>query len=249
METAKDTSSGARTNTMRAQIALRERILSGDLSPGERIVEVPMSEALEMSRTPVREAMSRLAEEGLLERARAGGFLVRAFSIDEVRDTIELRGMLEGLAVRLAAERGPSAKALAEMTSIVAALDDVFAGGIEALDLSRYAALNAEFHARLPDLCGSALVRSELERVTSLPFASPTAFLQGQERSLPFRRSLIVAQDQHRRLIAAVEAREGTRAEHIAREHARLARHNLDTSLVEDPGLLKSVPGMSLVVD
>ena len=242
-------SGGARTNTVRAQIALRERILSGALRPGERIFEVPVAETLEMSRTPVREAMSRLAEEGLLERAPSGGFLVRAFSLDEVRDAIELRGLMEGFAVRLAAERGADPEALAEMAQIVAALDAAFAEGSDALDLSRYSELNAAFHARLPDLPGSAMVRAEVERVTSLPFASPTAFLQGRTRSRAFRLSLLVAQDQHRRLIEAVSNREGGRAEHIAREHARLARHNLDTSLKEDPSLLDSVPGMSLIVE
>lgn len=240
---------GAQTNTVRAQIALRDRILSGALAPGARLFEVSLAETLEMSRTPVREAMARLAEEGLLERAPSGGFLVRRFGLDEVRDAIELRGVLEGFAARLAAERGPDPAALARMEGIVDALDAAFAGGPEALDLSRYAELNTAFHALLPDLSGSAVVRAEIDRVTGLPFASPVAFLQGPSRSAAFRRSLVVAQDQHRRLIEAIAAREAGRAEHIAREHARLARRNLDTSLSGDRSLLDAVPGSALIVD
>ncbi len=66
------------SHTLRAVIELRQRILSGELAGGTRLLEVAMAEELEISRTPVREAMSRLAEEGLLERSKGGGFLVRS---------------------------------------------------------------------------------------------------------------------------------------------------------------------------
>ena len=72
-----------------------------------------LAKEFSISRTPIREALSRLAEEGLLERARGGGFVVRSFAIADVLDMIELRGVLEGTAARLAAERGVSAAKLA----------------------------------------------------------------------------------------------------------------------------------------
>ena len=87
----------ARTHAIRALIALRRRILSGELSGGTRLYEVPLAEDLQISRTPVREAMSRLVEEGLLERARSGGFVVRSFGVVDVigsfaaGDAVEVR--------------------------------------------------------------------------------------------------------------------------------------------------------------
>ena len=73
------TEASGNNHTMRALTELRQRILSGELQGGARLLEVPLAEMLQISRTPVREAMSRLAEEGLLDRVRSGGFVVRSF--------------------------------------------------------------------------------------------------------------------------------------------------------------------------
>ncbi|MFN7026849.1 MAG: GntR family transcriptional regulator, partial [Pseudorhizobium sp.] len=62
-----------------------------------------------------------------------------------------------------------------------------------------------------------------------------------------FRQSLHVAQEQHRALVAAISAREGTRAEFIAREHARIARRNLEYVILENPELIVRVPGLALL--
>jgi len=242
------TRKSAKTHAMRAVIALRQKILSGELPGGMRLFEVPMAEQLAISRTPVREAMSRLAEEGLLERARNGGFIVRTFSFADVVDAIELRGVLEGTAARLAAERGVPAERLAAMRTVVGKLDDCFGSEPGQVDFDRYAECNAEFHHLLAGLSGSDIVRREVERATRLPFASPSAFLPDRSDIAAFRRSLSAAQEQHRALVAAIAAREGTRAEAIAREHARTARSNLDYVLNEDRSLISQVPGLALVI-
>ncbi len=215
-------------HTMRAQIELRERILGGAFPPGARLTEVPLAEDLGISRTPVREAMARLVEEGLLERAQSGGFRVRRFSFSDVVDSIELRGVLEGTAARLAAERGVSRKALAQIREVAHELDLLFATGPDGLDLEAYSTGNSRFHAMLWGLSGSEIIRRETERVTALPFASPTAFTPDRTSISNFRRSLIIAQEQHHLIIDAIESREGTRAEMLAREHARGARRNLE---------------------
>ena len=68
------------SQSMRAQLQLREGIVSGALPPGERLTELAMVERLAMSRTPIRTALVRLQEEGLLEALPSGGFMVRDFS-------------------------------------------------------------------------------------------------------------------------------------------------------------------------
>ncbi|MCI5076156.1 GntR family transcriptional regulator [Oricola sp.] len=237
-----------KTHASRTVIELRKKILGGDLVGGTRLFEVPLAEELEISRTPLRDAMSRLAEEGLLERARGGGFVVRQFSFADVIDSIELRGVLEGTAARLAAERGAVPEGLERMEAIVASLDDCFGEMPGEVDFEAYSDLNAQFHEGLAGLAGSEIVRREIERAARLPFASPSAFLPDKGDIAAFRRSLNFAQEQHKAIIQAIRSREGFRAESVAREHARTARRNLEYILHEDRSLMQHVPGFALVV-
>lgn len=236
------------THAMRAMIELRQRILSGELVGGTRLFEVPLAENLGISRTPVREAMSRLAEEGLLDRARGGGFVVRSFRFADVIDAIELRGVLEGTAARLAAERGVQPMALARIRKTVESLDRCFGAEPGSVDIDGYTEMNGRFHAELAALSGSEVVQREIERVNRLPFASPSAFLPARAYSVNFRASLAGQQEQHKAIVSAIEAREGSRAEALAREHARAARVNLEYAMAEQGGLFNQVPGLALVV-
>ena len=250
MAESKDTTRDSRSVnlTKRATYALRQRIIHGGFPGGTRLYEVALSEELQISRTPVREAMSRLAEEGLLERAPGGGFQVRSFTLHDVTDAIELRGVLEGTAARLAAERGANPADLAAICAILDRLDRCFSTDSDSVDFDGYSELNALFHARLAELCNSPVILRELERVISLPFASPSAFVLENGESARSTRSLFFAQMQHRALLQAIERREGGRAEAIAREHARIARGNLEAAFGNDAGAPGAMPGMALIV-
>ena len=238
----------SQTNVMRAVIDLREEILSGRLAGGTRLFEVPLAERLGISRTPVREALSRLAEEGLLDRAPGGGLSVRSFRFSDVVDAIELRGVLEGTSARLAAERGVQPAALARIRETVGRLDACFGPEPGAVDIEGYTEFNAEFHSQLASLSGSDVVRREIDRVNRLPFASPSAFLPARAYSPDFRLSLKATQEEHRSIVAAIAAREGARAEALAREHARAARINLELAMAEQGGLLNRMPELALVM-
>ena len=96
---------GAQSQTVKAKLGLRELVLDGAFAPGERVPEIELAKRLGVSRTPLRLALSTLAHEGLLEPLPGGGFVVRSFTRADVSDAIELRGVLEGTAARLAAER------------------------------------------------------------------------------------------------------------------------------------------------
>lgn len=239
--------SEAATHGRRAVIELREKIINGELPGGMRLFEVTLAETLQISRTPVREALSRLAEEGLLDRLPNGGFVVRRFGYADVVDSIELRGVLEGTAARLAAERGAAPEALERMRQIVLKLDTCFGPGEADVDFDLYSDLNAAFHHELAGLSGSAIVRREVERATALPFASPSAFLPNRTEITAFHRSLRSAQEQHHAMLNAITAREGARAEFIAREHARTARQNLEYLFRQDPELVRKIPGLALI--
>jgi GntR family transcriptional regulator of vanillate catabolism len=115
------------------------------------------------------------------------------------------------------------------------------------MDFDRYAALNGRFHALLAELSGSSLLVRELERARSLPFASPNAFVGAEGHAPAFQQTLIVGQAQHKAILSAIELREGSRAEALAREHARLARQNLDFVLQERPELKDKVAALALM--
>ncbi len=234
------------SQSLKAVLGVRDLVFSGEIAPGERLSEISVSEKLGLSRTPVRAALARLEQEGILDAIPSGGYSVRAFSEADVADAIELRGVLEGTAARLAAERGVAPARLAQLKDIVAQLDPIVAVPVAELDFIAYEALNADFHALLAELSGSRVLLRELERVMHLPFAGPSAFLRAQTDIPAFRASLVIGQAQHRAIVHAIEMREGARAEALAREHARLARQNLDF-VMKDSALIARVPGLRLV--
>ena len=227
---ASRTDAGGATESaqVRALLQLRELILSGELAGGSRIAELAIVERLGVSRTPIRAALMRLEQEGLLEALPNGGYVVQTFSERDVADAIELRGTLEGLLARLAAERGASAAALARARACLEHIDAVLAApALNDEGFSAYVACNSEFHTCLWSMADSPTTVRQLERVLSLPFASPSGFVVMQAHSQRARDMLVVAQDQHRQVLDAIEQREGARAEAIMREHSRLAQRNL----------------------
>lgn len=238
----------ALSQTVKAQLALRELILGGELKPGERICELPLVERLGVSRTPVRMALVRLEEEGLLASIPSGGFVVSSFSERDVFEAIEIRGSLEGLAARFAAERGPAPSRLMPIKDCLDALDDLVGNRLATLadSFSSYIDLNARFHALLLDLAESMPLARQIERIAAIPFASPSGFVMAQSTMAELRTILIVAQDQHRCVVDAIENRQGARAEAIMQEHARLASRNLRLAL-RHKGSLDLVPGASLI--
>lgn len=235
---------------VRALLRLRELILSGELAGGVRIAELAIVERLGMSRTPIRAALVRLEQEGLLAALPNGGYVVQRFSERDVADAIELRGTLEGLLARLAAERGAPASALDAARQCLDRIDAVLAAPhLDDHGFSAYVALNHQFHGLLCELANSPTIARQLERAVSLPFASPSGFVLLQSHSSRARDMLVVAQDQHRQVLAAIEQREGYRAEAIMREHSRLAQRNLHDVLHAQPGdaVAASLPAIRLI--
>ncbi len=233
--------------SLKALLGVRDLVFGGWARPGERLSEIALAERLGISRTPVRAALARLEQEGLVELIPSGGYAVRRFTREEVIDAIELRGVLEGTAARLAAERGAPSAGLRAMHDLLRRLDSALGTDADKMDFDRYVELNAAFHETLNGLAGSATIKREIERVTRLPFASPSAFLDKQSDVPAFRRSLYVGQAQHKAIVNAIELREGGRAEAMAREHARLARLNLEYVIDHDRSLMRRVPALALL--
>lgn len=234
------------SQAVRALLGLRELILGGELPAGGRISELWVADRLGVSRTPIRAALIRLQEEGLVEPIPSGGFAVRSFAESEISDAIELRGTMEGLAARLAAERGASASILHALRDCIAQIDTALCGELTAVKFNQYVDLNARFHQLLAEASGSTLVVRQLEKVANLPFASASAFVMVQSIDESAREMLLLAQSQHRAVVEAIEQREGARAEALMREHSRIANRNLKIAL-QNQQAMAQVLGGSLI--
>jgi len=240
------TATESESQRLRALLAMRELLIRGEFKPGERIREIPLAARLGVSRTPLRLVLERLEHEGLLEARAKGGFVARQFTLQDILDVIEVRGVLEGTAARLAAERLGSRAELAGMFDCLEQIDSLLERRLPVVEsIAAYTPLNGSFHTCLIELAKSPILRRSLEQVFALPFASPNAFAAAQGAGAEWRVAFAVAQWQHRSIAEAIANGEGTRAEAIAREHSRMARRSVDAAFHSQR--LRELPGGSLV--
>lgn len=221
-------SDNAQSQTLKAILGLRGLIVDGEIQPGERVSETLITERFGVSRTPARMALVQMSDEGLLERRASSGFSVRAYTESDIYQAIEIRGTLEGLAARFAAEGNPSAAIISEMQSCVVELDKVVDNLDEEIEQDEYVRLNDRFHMLLVEASGSQMVERSLEKIKTLPFAAANAFVKSLSLNKPaVQRVLLVAQEQHRGIVEAIRTGKGARAQALALEHSFCAARYL----------------------
>src|SRR5215469_3212414 len=160
----------------RVVVKIREMILQGELRPGQRVREVELASRLGVSRTPVRETLPTLAQEGLLTKLDVGGFVVRAFTPQEIMDAIDVRGVLGGLAARMLAEQGPPRRLIHSLRECLREGDEIFIKGhLVPSDEARYGDMNKQFHSLIVHGAGSKVVAEAIERNGRIPFAAAHA--------------------------------------------------------------------------
>jgi GntR family transcriptional regulator of vanillate catabolism len=234
------------SQTLRALVEMRELLVRGEFKPGERIREIPLAARLGVSRTPLRLVLDRLEHEGLLKARPKGGFVARQFSIDDIFDVIELRGTLEGMAARLAAERLGSKAEMGAMFECLAEIDRALSRKpVDVETAVAYIPWNERFHSLMLDLAKSPMLRRAVEQVLALPFASPNAFVSSELNSEEWSEALELSQWQHRAIADAIANRESGRAEALAREHSRMARRSVMKACAERR--IQTMPGGPLV--
>lgn len=130
---------------------IRRRILDNVWPPGHRMLEQEVALALGMSRTPVREALMRLQNEGLVEVIPRHGMRVLPVSPNDMSEIYQILTALECMAAELLAQRKPSAKALEPLVAATQAMDKA----LKADDLDAWAAADERFHAQLLELAGN----------------------------------------------------------------------------------------------
>jgi GntR family transcriptional regulator of vanillate catabolism len=240
--------SGASATSEPVFARLRDLILQGGFAAGERLTEVRLAEILGVSRTPVRIALVELEHAGLVQGIAGGGYAMRRFTSAEVRDVMTVRGSLEGLAARLAAERGLKPEHLAALRVCLAEGDRVLAEATQRTDPD-YATVNERFHSLLAEASGNGPLRRAIELNSGMPFGSPNAMLPVQATIDDHMFWLRTAHVQHHWIVDAMVAREGHRAQTLAEEHARIGRRALDRALATPTKLTSVYPALELRSD
>lgn len=228
----------------RATQGLRAMLLSGEFRPGERIAEIPVAARLGVSRSPLRLALEKLKHEGLVKSLQKG-FTPCGFSIEDIWDAVETRGVLEGAAARLTAERHLGSAQLEPLRKINREVEVILDSNLN-LFTDKYTELNRAFHAGIFGLARNQALIRMVQGINELPFASPGAVVL-LYKILPASKKLIpIAQEQHHALVDAIERRQGARAENIAREHSLLTRRNLEMAISEWH-IMRTIPGANLI--
>ncbi len=212
-----------------AVVRLREMILNGRLAPGQRVAEAPLADMLGVSRTPVRQALPLLAQEGLLVMNETRGYVVRAFTPAEISDAIDVRGALEALAGRRIAERGVSKALSRDLRRCLEDGDTLLARRrIEEDDGADYAEMNARFHRLILESADSAILAAALERNNHVPFAGPQALAFDGTQLDRMYDHLHYAHRQHHAIVGALESGQTGRVESLLREHAHGVKESLN---------------------
>ena len=142
-----------------------DAVLAGELRPGERIVQDRIAQEINVSRTPVREALLHLEQEGILARAGTAGFTVRGISENEVRDIYQAREAIEGYAARVVAEQR-SAASLRRIARTVEREESIATGGVE-----EYFHANRRIHRSLVEETGNEYLLKSFDAIWNRGFS------------------------------------------------------------------------------
>jgi DNA-binding GntR family transcriptional regulator len=197
---------------------IRQKIITLELPPLSAIDEQALMEELQLGRTPIREALQRLATEDLVLLAPRRGMFVADISITDLQKLFELRMTLEGFCARLAAERA-SAKQLQAMKQVIRDLDDV-----PDTDYRGLMIIDERFHELLYRAADNELLADVLLRLHALSFRIWHLVL---ERIGNVREAL----DQHIAITDAIEARDPEQAEKLVRSHVSDFQQHIKAAL------------------
>ena len=208
---------------------LREEILAERLRPGTELLEVPLSEELGVSRGPIREAIGRLAAEGLVTVRPRRGAVVRSLSKDEFLELYQVREALEMMAVRLAVPQ-LGADDFARLEELIEAM----AGHAEREEVADFFSANVAFHGHLFEASGN----TKLQEVYGQLLGQMGRF---RMRSLTLRGNLQRSVAEHRAILRAAKRGDADRAAHLMSEHIRVPQRRLE-ALTDDELAAARVP-------
>ncbi|MFM1654811.1 GntR family transcriptional regulator [Brevibacillus sp. B_LB10_24] len=207
------------TESIHAQVTnlLRKAIVSGEFALGEKLSETALSQRLGVSRTPVREALKQLQQEGLVEIIPRVGTCVAKPTEQEISELFTLKEVLEGLAAGQMAKRG----GIAELGELIGAMNDMEVS-VKSGNVDAYVDANDRFHAAIIKGSGNGKLQYHFNLLIN---------------QLPYRRFVYLTLDQpnrleksveeHRQIVQAIKSQDDQLAERMMREHVRASGEKL----------------------
>ncbi len=203
---------------------IRDAIISGKFSPGTKLTVDDLSKELNVSRTPVKEALVRLEREGLVENIPRRGMYVAKISIEDALEIYELREVLEGFAVRKASENIDK-ESLKLLKEILSKGEKYIRDG----NFKDYSNIDEQFHKILWNLSGNKRLFRILENIRSI-----IRLLMTSSVNIPGRASASLLE--HRKILSAIEKNNPELAESYMKEHIKNVKEIVIKTYLEKRG-------------
>jgi DNA-binding GntR family transcriptional regulator len=195
---------------------LRSAIIDGTLKPNQRLVEKSLAEELQVSRTPVREALRHLEVEGLIQYLPQRRVLVRQFSPEEIAEVYDLRILLEGYAARLAAKRARFDDIQA-LEHLCADFEATLRNEPDLIQqVYRLVNLNDRLHATILQISGNRRLMQTVRIATEMPLVYRSYWHTDVHRKS--------SNEYHKRIALAIKEQDAARAEELMHEHLTRAK-------------------------
>ncbi len=172
---------------------VRERILSGDIGPHERLIETKIAKEIGTSRTPVREALHNLELEGLIESVPRVGYMVKPLNVEELKEICVIRTVIESLAAAWAMDKAYS-KLTTELKNNIAKTEEAISLG----EIKAFVELDSQFHEVIAKLSGS-------QRLLELAQTLRRHMIRYRVGSIYSPENVLRAIDGHKNILAAIE--------------------------------------------
>lgn len=208
-------SNGIKITTIKQQVyeIIKENILNGTYEQGEWLQEQKLSELLNVSRSPVREALKELVGEGLLENMPNKGVYVRIYTKKDIDNIFELREVLEKFAIKKIIEEATDEE-IEKLTRLFNEMENSYNNG----DLLDYYRIDTDFHATLFKMCDNDILDHMISGI--LPVIQPTKI--GHKAGMArFKESL----EEHRGILEGIRGRDFEKAWKYQKKHLRLAKN------------------------
>lgn len=202
------------TRSLTVTDTLREMLLEGEFLPETRLQEVSLAEKMQVSRTPVREALRVLAKDGLLIYAPNRGYIVRRFTFEDIIKAFRVRASLEGLGARMAAENGLSDESRAILDKCIEEAEELLDTDLcQADNYQVWREMNKRFHMEILKGSDNELLMRCAKDSRRIPIVFNGSFKWYAFEN--FRRS----HEHHKMILEAVKNGHGERAEWMMKEH------------------------------
>lgn len=206
---------------------IRQDIIGGSYEHGARITEAKLCDSHNVSRTPVRLALRRLEQEGMIRKGEGRGYIVEEITVDDIRQAVQVRGHLESIAARLMAQSEKQQEDLDQIAEAVEHMDVLIdKGSLDEATIQKMHAANVIFHNTILTSCGNSYVKFTCDQISHLPMLAAGSMVFDRDainNKKDIDKSILrlkIGNSQHRIIYEAIKQGDPVRAEGVMREHS-----------------------------